>query len=74
MTLIVRAKLDPLTLPNAIRAAIHSVGKDQPLGDFRTVDQIKDQALTGTIIGMARALGESAPLWAHLNGVCLAWC
>src|SRR6266576_3662624 len=43
MTLIVRAKLDPLTLPKAISAAIHSVGKDQALGDFRTVDQIKEQ-------------------------------
>jgi putative ABC transport system permease protein len=47
MTLIVRAKLDPLTLPKAISAAIHSVGKDQALGDFRTVDQIKEQALVG---------------------------
>ena len=61
MTLIVRAKLDPLTLPNAIRAAIHSVGKDQPLGDFRTVDQIKDQALVGnrlqaTLLGIFAAV------------------
>ena len=47
MTLIVRAKLDPLTLPKAITAAIHSVGKDQALGDFRTVDQIREQALVG---------------------------
>ena len=47
MTLIVRSKLNPLSLANAIRAAIHSVGKDQALGDFRTVDQIKDQALAG---------------------------
>jgi len=47
MTLIVRAKLDPLSLANAISAAIHSVNKDQALGDFRTVDQIKEQALAG---------------------------
>ena len=47
MTLIVRSKLNPLSLANAIRAAVHSVGKDQALGDFRTVDQIKDQALAG---------------------------
>ncbi len=46
MTLIVRAKLDPLTLPKAITAAIHSVSKDQAVGEFRTVDQIKEQALT----------------------------
>ena len=47
MTLIVRAKLDPLTLSKAITAAIHGVGKDQALGDFRTVDQIREQALVG---------------------------
>ena len=47
MTLIVRAKLDPLSLANSISAAVHSVGKDQALGDFRTVDQIKEQALAG---------------------------
>jgi len=47
MTLIVRAKLDPLALAKAISAAIHSVGKDQALGDFRTVDQIREQALVG---------------------------
>jgi putative ABC transport system permease protein len=47
MTLIVRAKLDPLSLANAISAAVHSVNKDQALGDFRTVDQIKEQALAG---------------------------
>jgi putative ABC transport system permease protein len=61
MTLIVRAKLDPLTLPNAIRAAIHSVNKDQPLGEFRTVDQIKEQALVGnrlqaTLLGIFGAV------------------
>jgi putative ABC transport system permease protein len=47
MTLIVRAKLNPLSLANAIAAAVHSVGKDQALGEFRTVDQIKEQALGG---------------------------
>jgi putative ABC transport system permease protein len=47
MTLIVRASLDPVKLQKAVTAAIHSVGKDQALGDFRTVDQIKDQQMTG---------------------------
>src|SRR6185436_6720293 len=61
MTLIVRSKLNPLSLANAIRAAIHSVGKEQPLGDFRTVDQIKDQALVGnrlqaTLLGIFAAV------------------
>ncbi len=61
MTLIVRAKLDPLTLGKAISAAIHSVGKDQALGDFRTVDQIREQALVGnrleaTLMGIFAAV------------------
>jgi putative ABC transport system permease protein len=47
MTLIVRSKLDPLSLVKGISGAVHSVNKDQALGDFRTVDQIKEQALSG---------------------------
>jgi predicted permease len=45
MTLSVRASVDPMTLQKSIRDAIHSVNKDQPLSDVRTVDQIKEQGL-----------------------------
>src|SRR5262249_52801967 len=47
MTLVVRAALDPLKIQKSVSTAIRSVGKDQALGDFRTVDQIKEQALVG---------------------------
>ena len=45
MVLSVRASVDPLTLPKAITAAIHSVSKDQAIIDVRTVDQIRDLAM-----------------------------
>jgi putative ABC transport system permease protein len=53
MNLIVRASLNPTKLQKAVAAAIHSVGKDQALGDFRTVDQIKEQQLTANRLQVA---------------------
>jgi putative ABC transport system permease protein len=47
MVLSVRASVDPLRLQKAIRAAIHSVNKDQAIIDVRTVDQIRDLAMAG---------------------------
>src|SRR5262249_55548839 len=39
-------------IQKAVTAAIRSVGKDQALGDFRTVDQIKEQNMTGDRLQM----------------------
>jgi predicted permease len=44
-TLSVKAKVNVASLQKAVEAAIHSVNKDQPLTDIRTLDRIKDQAL-----------------------------
>jgi hypothetical protein len=45
MTLNVRTGINALTTQRSIREAIHSVDKNQALGDVRTVEQIKDQSL-----------------------------
>jgi putative ABC transport system permease protein len=46
-TLSVRAAVNPLTLQKSIVDAVHGVNKDQAVVDIRTVDQIKDQSLSG---------------------------
>jgi putative ABC transport system permease protein len=46
MVLSVRTGLDPLQLQTAITGAIRSVDKDQAVSDVRTVEQIRDTALT----------------------------
>ena len=40
MTLVVRAKGDPAALASAVRAAVWSVDKDQPLGNVMTMSQL----------------------------------
>jgi putative ABC transport system permease protein len=46
-TLSVRAAVNPLALQKSIVDAIHGVNKDQAVVDLRTIDQIKDQSLSG---------------------------
>jgi putative ABC transport system permease protein len=43
--LVVRAALDPTRLENAVRQTVYSVDKDQPLTNFRTLDQIKSESM-----------------------------
>ena len=47
INLIVRAGMPPQLLQRAVRAAVQSVNKDQPLSDVRTLDQIVDQSMLG---------------------------
>ena len=47
MTLSVRAAVDPLALQKQIVDAVHRVDKDQAVVDIRTMEQIKDQSLSG---------------------------
>ena len=47
LNLIVRAGMPPQSLHRAIRSAIDSVNKDQPLSDVRTLDQVVDQSMLG---------------------------
>ena len=47
MVLNVRTAVEPLTLQNAITAAIRGVNKDQAIADIRTLEQIKSQNMGG---------------------------
>jgi putative ABC transport system permease protein len=47
INLIVRAGMPPQSLQRALRSAIDSVNKDQPLSDVRTLEQIVDQSMLG---------------------------
>jgi putative ABC transport system permease protein len=46
MVLNVRTNVEPLALQRSITAAIRGVNKDQAISDVRTVDQIRDQAMS----------------------------
>ncbi|HET8699281.1 MAG TPA: ADOP family duplicated permease, partial [Gammaproteobacteria bacterium] len=48
--MLVRAAVDPQTLEKAVRAAVASVSKDQPVANVRTLEQITDQSLVGNRI------------------------
>jgi putative ABC transport system permease protein len=68
MTLSVRASIDPLSLQQAISAAIRSLDKDQALTDIRTVDQIKATAL-GTNRLQSMLMGVFAAVALVLAGI-----
>jgi putative ABC transport system permease protein len=44
-SIVVRAGIDPENLASALGVAIHSVDKDQPLADIRTLEQIKSETV-----------------------------
>jgi len=57
INLIVRADIPPQSLQRAVRSAIDSVNRDQPLSDVRTLEQIVDQSMqanrvTSTILAV----------------------
>ncbi len=65
MYLLFRSAMDPLTLQQGLRSAIHEINKDQPLTDIRTLDRIKTESvasdrlqttLLGTFGGVAMLL------------------
>jgi putative ABC transport system permease protein len=65
MALVVRTAMDPLTLQQSLRRAVHQIDKDQPLTDVRTLEQIKSQnvapdrlqtVLLGSFAGVAMLL------------------
>jgi putative ABC transport system permease protein len=43
MNLIVRARVDPLTIEKAIARAIHGISRNQAISDVETVEQIKSE-------------------------------
>lgn len=45
--LVVRSAIDPSRLEKAIRKAVYDVNKDQPLTDFKTLEQIKSESMAG---------------------------
>lgn len=47
ISLIVRAGVPPESLQGAVRSAIDTVNRDQPLSDVRTLEQIVDQSVLG---------------------------
>ncbi len=62
MTLVVRAKGDPAPLASAVRAAVWSVDKDQPLGNVTTMSQLIDARGAGGDRLMGQLLGVFAGL------------
>jgi putative ABC transport system permease protein len=65
MSLVVRTAMDPLTLQESLRRAVHQIDKDQPLTDVRTLEQIKSEnvgpdrlqtILLGSFAGVAMLL------------------
>jgi predicted permease len=62
MTLAVRTKGDPATLSSAVRAAVWSVDKDQPLGNVMSMSELIDargaagDRLMGELLGIFAAL------------------
>ena len=62
MTLVVRTKADPAAIAPAVRAAVWSVDKDQPLGNLTTMNQvIEDRGEAGDRL-MGQLLGIFAGL------------
>ncbi|HEX8279927.1 MAG TPA: ABC transporter permease, partial [Chthoniobacterales bacterium] len=43
--LVVRTKVDPLSLASTVRAQIWAIDKDQPVSDIRTMDEILSEAV-----------------------------
>jgi putative ABC transport system permease protein len=43
--LVIRAAMDPRVLEHALREAVATVNRDQPLADLRTLDEIKSDSL-----------------------------
>ena len=62
MTLVVRTKADPTAIAPAMRAAVWSVDKDQPLGNLTTMDQVIEargeagDRLMGELLGIFAGL------------------
>jgi putative ABC transport system permease protein len=44
--LVVRAAMNPLSLEKAIRQAVYSVNKEQPLTDLKTLEQLKTESMS----------------------------
>jgi predicted permease len=53
MTLVVRADMDPTSLIAAVRNAIHSVDRDQPISDVRTMQRIISESVASRRLTMA---------------------
>jgi len=61
MNLVVRSAVDPASLTSAIRAAVASIDKDQPVFDIRTMREVVDNSistrrLTLVLLGLFSAL------------------
>ena len=68
MVMSVRASVNPLTLQAPISAAIRSVDRNQAISDIRTVDQIRDQEMTGQRVGSV-LLGSFSTIALVLAGI-----
>jgi putative ABC transport system permease protein len=51
-TLIIHSSIDPRTLRTAIRQAVDTVNKNQPLSDIRTMDEIKVESMVSDRLGV----------------------
>jgi len=58
-TLVVRTSIEPLTIANAVKAAVWSVDRDQPVWKVRTMEWLVDRAVSPTQFVMWLMIGAA---------------